>query len=105
MRGTGSDIVTVLNPVVVVVQGHCTSVKRVLTPRSCDRYILVWSQVRNAVVKWSTGCVCLGHASAGRKFEPRECPELLAVCAAGGAVSGWSLVRVPVRAQVGATWP
>ena len=34
-------IVTVLNPVVVVVQGHCTSVKRVLTPRSCDRYILV----------------------------------------------------------------
>ena len=76
--------VTVLNPVVVVVQGRCTSVKRVLTPRSCDRYILVWSQVRNAVVKWSTGCVCLGHASAGRKFEPRECPELLAVCAAGG---------------------
>ena len=27
-----------LNPVVVVVQGRCTSVKRVLTPRSCDRY-------------------------------------------------------------------
>ena len=35
--------VTVLNPVVVVVQGRCTSVKRVLTPRSCDRVQSAWS--------------------------------------------------------------
>ena len=39
----GAECVTVLNPVVVVVQGRCTSVKRVLTPRSCDRYIMVHS--------------------------------------------------------------
>ena len=89
-----------LNPVEIVVQGRCTSVKRVLTPRPCDRYMLVWSQVRTAVVKWSTGCVCPGHASAGRKFEPRECPELRAVGGSRGARE-W----VVAISSLGATWP
>ena len=30
---------TVLNPVEIVVRGHCTSVKSILAPRSCDRYM------------------------------------------------------------------
>ena len=60
--------VTVLNPVVVVVQGRCTSVKRVFktfSKRFQSVFLVLatvtsWfrSQVRNAVVKWSTGCVC-----------------------------------------------
>ena len=53
--GDEVQFVTVLNPVVVVVQGRCTSVKRVLTPRSCDRYILVSepsSQRSSEAVYW-----------------------------------------------------